>query len=51
MQEVVMSANPKDLGAAFRKGALACLKHCQDISEGMSSNNKHIHGILQQKKS
>lgn len=51
MQEVVMSANPKDLGAAFRKGVLACLKHCQDISEGMSSNNKHIHGILQQKKS
>lgn len=52
MQEIVVSDNPKDLGAAFRKeGVLSCRKHCQHICEGMSSNNKHTNGILQQKKS
>lgn len=43
MQEVVVSDNPKDLGAAFRKeGVLGCLE---------CSNHKGIQGILQQKKS
>lgn len=43
MQEVVVSDNPKDLETAFRKeGVFNCLKHCQEISEGMSSSNKRI---------
>lgn len=35
MQEIVVSDNPKDLGAALRKeGVLSCRRHCQNIREG-----------------
>lgn len=43
MQEAVVSENPKDLGAAFRReGALRGVE---------CSNSKGIQGLLQQKKS
>lgn len=48
---MVASDNPKDLGAAFRKGVLGCPRCCQEISEGASSNNRRIPRILQQRKS